>query len=182
MPEPTTGPAHWALLLQRVAEHRDRSAFTELYRSFAGKLKTFLIRRGANDALAEEILQGSLLQVWEKAHQFDPKAGSASTWIYRIVRNRHIDHLRRTKRIDLVEPDELAAPDETGAEDLQLKQRVKAAIEQLPGRQAQITYMSFFQGKTHREIAEELAMPLGSVKSSLRLAFDKLRSSMGDIQ
>ncbi len=175
----TMTDADWSLIMARIATDRDRQAFTQLYEGYATKLKSFLLSRGAHNALAEELLQASLLQVWEKAHLYNAGAGNVATWLYRIVRNRYIDHIRKCKISDRLAPPEwqrqteaLQPPDDDPL-------RVKDALRKLPSRQAQILYMSFYHGKTHSEIADELQIPLGSVKSSLRLAFEKLRRSMG---
>ncbi|MFT5720612.1 MAG: RNA polymerase sigma-70 factor (ECF subfamily) [Motiliproteus sp.] len=172
--------ADWSLIMSRIATHRDRQAFTQLYDGFAIPLKSFLLSRGANNALAEDLLQACLLQVWEKAHLYNPSAGNLSTWLYRIVRNRYIDHIRRNQVSDRLAPPEWPTETEEFNHDEEEDQRrVKEALKKLPARQAQILYMSYYQGKTHSEIANELPLPLGSVKSSLRLAFKKLRLSMG---
>ncbi len=182
----TVSEAEWAAIMVRIANRRDREGFARVYDEFSGRLKSFLISRGAAPAVADELLQASLLQVWEKAHLFNPGSGSLATWLYRIARNRYIDHLRKTSVNERYSPPypewlennqnirltELPDTDE---------QIVRDAIRQLPNRQAQVLYMSFYQGKTHREISEELRTPLGSVKSSLRLAFEKLRRRMGEV-
>lgn len=174
--------ADWSLIMTRIATERDRQAFTQVYDGFAVQLKSFLLSRGANNALAEDLLQACLLQVWEKAHLYNPNAGNLSTWLYRIVRNRYIDHIRKSKASDRLAPPEWPTEIEELNHDDEDPQLVKEAIKKLPGRQAQILYMSFYQGKTHSEIAAELELPLGSVKSSLRLAFEKLRRILGATQ
>ncbi|WP_242521650.1 sigma-70 family RNA polymerase sigma factor [Motiliproteus sp. SC1-56] len=182
------GDAHWAELMARIADNRDKNAFSRVYDHFAPRVKSYLLGQGAQEALADELLQAALLQVWEKAGQFNARVGSLSTWIYRIARNRYFDHLRRERVRDRPPPDAwLQQEDEferevhggTQTEVERERLSVENALKQLPSRQAQVLYMSFYQGKTHVEIAGEMDIPLGSVKSSLRLAFEKLRCSLG---
>ena len=187
----TTMPSHFTIaailrvgLMTRIAEERDTQAFSRLYDFFAPRIKSYLLGRGAQGALADELLQSALLQVWEKASQYRAASGNVSTWIYRIARNRYFDHLRKQKLRDRPPPEGWYEGPEAVVEDdddeEQERVEVRKALEQLPSRQAQVLYMSFYQGKTHSEISAELDMPLGSVKSSLRLAFGKLRTSLGE--
>lgn len=179
--EPTTEPLgdqHWAKLMLQIADERSTEAFSALYDHFAPRLKSYLIGRGANDAQADELLQSCLLQVWESAGRYDPKLANVATWIYRIARNRYFDQLRKQQVRDkhanvLQEPIEttLVEPD-------QQSEQLQRALRTLPSKQAQVLYMSFYQSLSHREIAEQLEIPLGSVKSSLRLAMEKLRGCM----
>ncbi len=172
----------WAELLSRVATQRDKRAFTRLYEDFAGRIRGFLLARGASTAEADELLQACLFQVWDKAGLYNPRLGGVATWIFRIVRNRYVDHLRRQRTQDRVVPEVWLADAMPPPELDQDRARVRQALNQLPSRQAQVLYMSFYQGKSHGEIARELGLPLGSVKSSLRLAFNKLRRCLGEEQ
>lgn len=166
--------------LVEATARQDRAAFAELFSFFAPRVKSYLLRLNAGDTLAEEIAQEVMLTVWRKAHQFDRSQASASTWIFRIARNRRIDAARRLAKPAL-QPDEPAlmpapaeAPDEAvhaSARD----ERVRAALKGLPDEQLALLQLAFFDGLSHREIADRLALPLGTVKSRLRLAFDKLR-------
>lgn len=169
-------------LVEAVARE-DRGAFAELFSFYAPRVKAYLRRLNADDALAEEIAQEVLLTVWRKAKQFDRTQASASTWIFRIARNRRIDAARRAAKPELdaaepaLTPPETPAPDEAvhaaGRED-----RVRAAIAALPEEQVMLLRMAFFDGLSHRDIAERIDAPLGTVKSRLRLAFDKLRKRL----
>ncbi len=183
-PKGSTSEAECAQLMVRITTERDREAFTRIYDLFAGKLKSFLLSRGASNAIADELLQAILLQVWEKPHLYNPCSGSLSTWLYRISRNRYIDHLRKNNLSDRHSPAEFVPDEPTVCSDdtpsSEDQQCIRDAIKRLPSRQAQVLYMSFYQGKTHSEIADACEMPLGSVKSSLRLAFEKLRTTMGE--
>ncbi|MEO1038936.1 MAG: sigma-70 family RNA polymerase sigma factor [Pseudomonadota bacterium] len=162
---------------------QDRAAFASLFSFYAPRVKAYLLRLKANDAQAEEIAQEVMLTVWRKAHQFDRGQASASTWIFRIARNRRIDAARRAARPTLdagdpsLQPPELPAPDEQ-AHAAGREERVREAMKDLPEEQLALLRLAFFEGLSHRDIADRLGAPLGTVKSRLRLAFDKLRKSL----
>ncbi len=165
-------------LILRIAQYQDQSAFSALFEQHATKLKAFAMKCGANDADADEILQECLLTVWRKAHTFNPQVASGSTWLYTIIRNKRIDFLRKEKPDQVVSDD--LWPEPSGEElhtevesDLNAKV-VRTLIEGLPLEQRQIVYQVYFEGKSHSEIAAELDVPLGTVKSRLRLAMKKL--------
>ncbi|WP_210395369.1 sigma-70 family RNA polymerase sigma factor [Motiliproteus sediminis] len=172
--------ARWLQLMQRIAEQRDREAFEQVVDEFGGRLLRFLLQRGASHDEAEELVQLCLLRVWQRAAQFNAGQGAFTAWLFRIARNLHIDQLRRHRHEVRGEPDECASGETPDGlvTDQRLQEQVRQELSRLPERQAQVVYMAFYQGKTHAEIATELEIPLGSVKSSLRLAFAKLRSSM----
>ena len=159
---------------------RDRDAFAALFNFYAPRVKAYLLRLNAPDALAEELTQEVMLTVWRKADSFDPQLASASTWIFRIARNRRIDAARRAAKPELdgedpaLQPPEIAMPDDAvhaaGRAD-----HVRAALSELPEEQVALLRMAFFDGLSHRDIADRVGVPLGTVKSRLRLAFDKLR-------
>ena len=172
----------WVALLQRVRDAQDRSAFAELFRHFAPRLKGFLIKSGTSDALAEEIAQDVMAAVWQKAHLFDPQRASVATWIFTIARNRKIDLIRKQRR---PEPEDLpwgpeAEPDQEDALALQQdSERLRAAILELPEKQRLLVERAFFGDLSHSEIATETGLPLGTIKSRIRLALDRLRHEMG---
>lgn len=166
--------------LVEATARRDRAAFGALFRFYAPRVKAYLLRLNADDSLAEELTQEIMLTVWRKAEQFDRTQAGASTWIFRIARNRRIDAARRADKPQLdaddpaLQPPELAQPDDAvhaSARDAE----VRAAMKGLPDEQLSLLHMAFFDGLSHRDIAERIGMPLGTVKSRLRLAFDKLR-------
>lgn len=171
-------------LLVQVGAQKDRAAFRTLFEYYAPRLKSYLVKHGANDALAEEIVQNTFVTIWEKSAQFDPKKAAASTWIFTIARNRRIDALRREKYIDIdsenpaLEHATAGAPDDAYADASDIE-KLHAAIDGLPPEQASLLRMAFFEDKTHQAISDETHIPLGTVKSRLRLALEKLRGGMG---
>ena len=180
-PDSISHPQDFSQLLVQLAAQQDKLLFMQLYDYFSPRLKNFLVKKGAAVELAEELVQEALLTVWRKAGSYDPVKASASTWIFRIARNLWIDRLRKEKP-DLLSPlttypergytPSLAACDSG---------KIKDALNALPQQQAQLVYKVYYEGKTHREIADDMSMPIGSVKSGLRLAFDKLRVRMGGV-
>lgn len=166
----------------------DRTAFAALFAFYAPRVKGYLKRLATDDATAEELAQEVMLTVWRKAKQFDSRQASASTWIFRIARNRRIDMARRAARpgLDadepLLQPVESEAPD-NAAHAREREERVRAALKLLPADQVHLLKLAFFEGLTHSEIAEREGVALGTVKSRIRLAFDKLRGQLdpGDI-
>lgn len=184
-----TAPAqdreHWADLMGQVAASQDRAAFAELFRYFAPRVKAYLLRLGAGLALAEELAQEVMVTVWRKAHLFDRTQASVSTWIFRVARNRRIDTARRANQAPL-DPEEPAfqpahapAPD-TALMTGQDQTRVRLALTHLPESQIDLLRLAFYEGLSHREIAEMRNLPLGTVKSRIRLAFTKLRAVLAD--
>jgi RNA polymerase sigma-70 factor (ECF subfamily) len=183
--EQTSDAKHLEDLLLKIANQRDRNAFMALFELCSAKLKAYAIRCGANQSDAEEIVQEALLNVWHKAHLFNPKAASANTWLYTIVRNKRIDFVRKL-RPDLVVSDDLwpeskAAIESDTAPNIENEyesdlnaQILRTLIMELPEEQRQIVYKVYFEGKSHSEIAGELNLPLGTIKSRLRLAMKKL--------
>ncbi|MEJ8475823.1 sigma-70 family RNA polymerase sigma factor [Roseibium algae] len=171
---------HYSDLIVQVAKDKDKSAFAELFDHFAPRLKGYLMQQGADQGSAEEIAQEVMVTLWRKAELFDPKKSSASTWLYRIARNRRIDRLRRQRTAEL-NPDEpllqpASVPDVTVEMDARLReQRVRSALSSLPDDQVSVIKLAFFSGLSHSQISEETGVPLGTVKSRIRLAFARLR-------
>jgi RNA polymerase sigma-70 factor (ECF subfamily) len=181
----TRAPGHFDSLLLRVAQSRDRDAFQELFAHFAPRVKAYVMRLGASDQAADDLAQEAMLTVWRKAGLFDPARASASTWIFTIARNLRIDLIRRERqpRFDQDDPTLAPAP-ETGAEESasarDRDEALRAALAALPAEQGEIVRLSFYSGKPHGEIAETLKIPLGTVKSRLRLAMARLRTALGE--
>jgi RNA polymerase sigma-70 factor (ECF subfamily) len=172
-------------LLESVAQKGDRAAFAELFAYFAPRVKAFVRRMGTEDSAAEEIAQEVMVTVWRKAQLFDRAQASASTWIFRIARNRRIDVARRASRPDfdpedpVFQPSAPAAPDDA-LDAAERETRVREAIAGLPPEQYDLLRLAFYEGLSHVEIAERTGAPLGTVKSRIRLAFAKLRVRLGD--
>jgi RNA polymerase sigma-70 factor, ECF subfamily len=165
-------------LLLSIAKNQDREAFVALFEATSSRLKAFAMQCGATSNDAEELLQECMLTVWRKAHTFNPKTGTAITWLYTIIRNKRIDFARKG-RYDAVLSDDLWN-EESGtdlendvASDLEAKV-ARTLLESLPDEQRQVVYKVYFEGKSHSEIAADLDLPLGTIKSRLRLAMKKL--------
>jgi RNA polymerase sigma-70 factor (ECF subfamily) len=181
----TRAPGHFDDLLVRLAQARDREAFQELFAHFAPRVKAYVMRLGASSQAADDLAQEAMLMVWRKAALFDPARASASTWIFTIARNLRIDLIRRDRR-PRFDPDDptLMPPPETGAEESatvrERDEALRLALAELPPEQGEIVRLSFYSGKPHGEIAEALKLPLGTVKSRLRLAMARLRTALGE--
>lgn len=176
----------YAQMIVAVARHRDRTAFGALFEHFAPRIKAYLLRAGAGEALADELAQEALLAVWRKADSFDASRATAATWIFTIARNLRIDRFRKEWRDlpigdDLPDTiDETAGPDES-LSDAERGERIRAALRQLPPDQIKVIELSFFEDQPHAEIAKSLGIPLGTVKSRIRIAMAKLRDLVGDL-
>lgn len=174
-------------LIEAIAWDRDRQAFVRLFRHFAPRVKAYLRRLGAPDGLCEELAQEVMLTVWHRAGQFDRRQAGAGTWIFTIARNKRIDAIRRDRWPDVDPEDPALVPEPVQAADKtveagQREARLRKAVAELPGEQARLLRMSFFEDKSHSVIAEELDLPLGTVKSRLRLALSRLRTMLEDVQ
>ena len=171
-------------LLRRVAEMRDRAAFAALFGHFAPRIKAYLMRLGAPAAQAEDLAQDAMLNLWRKAHLFDPAKASAATWLFTIARNLRIDAIRREKRPQLDPEDFLPEAEPAADQAMALADdegRLRAALKHLPPDQIAVIEQSFFADKPHSQIALELGIPLGTVKSRLRLEMARLKSALGDM-
>jgi RNA polymerase sigma-70 factor (ECF subfamily) len=178
-------PTDFPSLIVAVARKRDPNAFATLFEHFAPRVKTLALRLGATPVRAEELAQETMLAVWNKAGLFDPAGASAPGWIYRIARNLLIDAARRDVREIAFEPDPSEAPDDILPPDRiaaahQDELRVRNALTALSEDQRQVLTLSFFEEKPHAEIAAQLRLPLGTVKSRLRLAMKRLRDLLDD--
>jgi len=173
-------------LIHAIAMRGDRSAFTALFVRFAPRVKAYLMQRGLDGARAEELAQEVLLIVWRKAAQFDPSRASAAAWMFTIARNLRIDAARRTQVV-VRAPDPADEPPEVPAADAILAAedravRVSAAVAALPAEQAEVVRLAFFDDRPHADIERMLGIPLGTVKSRLRLAVSRLRGLLeGDL-
>ncbi|MFN3210653.1 MAG: sigma-70 family RNA polymerase sigma factor [Roseovarius sp.] len=171
----------WAQVIVRIRDTRDRAAFRRLFSHFAPRVKAFLMKSGADASLAEECTQEVMATLWQKAHMFDPSRASAATWIFTIARNRRIDAIRKQRR---PEPEDLSwgpeqEPDQADALALQQEsEKLGAAIARLPAKQKDLIEKAYFGDLSHSEIAAETGLPLGTIKSRIRLALDRLRHQM----
>jgi RNA polymerase sigma-70 factor (ECF subfamily) len=173
----------WGSLIRAIATDQDRAAFATLFEYFAPRIKSFLQRSGASEASAEELAQETMLAVWRKAALFDPESAGAAAWIFTIARNLRIDAHRRDSRGGGIETsdveiefqiDDSPLPDSRLAS-AQSEERVRSALSQLSADQVRVIELSFFEEKAHADIAKILEIPLGTVKSRLRLAMSRLR-------
>ena len=171
----------WAALLLRVRDHQDKVAFAALFRHFAPRVKGFLMKSGAGAALAEECAQDVMATLWQKSHLFDPARASVATWVFTIARNKRIDALRKDRRAEPEDLDWGPEPEPDQAEVMAAQEdtdRLVRALASLPEKQRSLIERAFYGDLSHNEIAEETGLPLGTIKSRIRLALDKLRHQM----
>jgi RNA polymerase sigma-70 factor (ECF subfamily) len=164
-----------------VARFQDRAAFARLFDHFGPRVKAYLLRLGADKGQAEDLTQEVMLTVWRKAPAYEAKLASPATWIFTIARNRRIDALRRDRRGKLDPDDPALLPEADALPDTALEagrweKKLAAAIGGLPPEQAQMLKLAYFEDRSHGDIAQSLRLPLGTVKSRLRLAVARLRS------
>ncbi|MDP2357251.1 MAG: sigma-70 family RNA polymerase sigma factor [Beijerinckiaceae bacterium] len=174
-----------AELIRAVAQQRDRTAFAELFDFYAPRIEAWLIRTGADRATAEEICQDTLTALWRKAELYDPAKATPATWLYRVARNRRID-IGRRDRVAIIEPgdavfdvvDENAVGADSALDARDREEALRIALAQLPAEQLELVRLAFFESLSHSEIAERTGLPLGTVKSRIRLAFGRLRKTL----
>jgi RNA polymerase sigma factor (sigma-70 family) len=172
----------WSECLTLIGQYEDRAAFTRLFRHFAPLMKAFALSGSTLSANnADELVQEVMLKVWQKAGAFNAEKAAASTWIYTIARNSRTDLFRRLQKFDTP----LSADDVTGSQESEEafmvlhqkrgRDKIRGLIDELPNDQAQILAKVYMEGKSHSEVAGELDIPLGTVKSRVRLALQKLQ-------
>jgi RNA polymerase sigma-70 factor (ECF subfamily) len=167
-------------LLFRVAETRDRAAFATIFDHFAPRVKSFMMRKGASAELAEDLVQDAMIAVWTKASLYAPERGSASTWIFTIARNLRIDRLRRESSVYFTDLENFDAPSDEAPGDEALNRsqedaHVARAMAQIPPEQRELLILSYVEDVPQSMIAERLKLPLGTVKSRMRLAYRRMR-------
>ena len=177
----------WADMIGRVAADGEREAFKRLFEHFAPRIKGLMLKAGCSSDEAEEIAQSTMIAVWRKAHQFDPATAGAPAWIFTIARNLRIDLFRRRARTDRLQagselPDE---PDQAEPADILISRgqdaaRIASAIQQLSVEQSMVVRLSFIEERPHPEIASALGITLGTVKSRIRLAMNRLRDILDE--
>ena len=172
----------WPALVRRIHLDQDKAAFARVFHHFAPRVKAFLMKGGSDANLAEECTQEVMATLWQKAHLFDPSRASVATWIFTIARNKKIDAIRKQRR---PEPEDLPwgpeeEPDQADVVTMQQEsERLAKAVAALPDKQRVLIERAFFGDLTHNEIAEETGLPLGTIKSRIRLALERLRHAMG---
>lgn len=182
---PTPKPGEFVAAMRAIATSGDRDAFATLFAHFAPRVKAYLMQLGAEASAAEDLMQEVMLTVWRRAESYDPALAGVSTWIFTIARNRRIDTLRREKRPEFDPNDPAFVPDAPRPADdavaaWQWERRLVAAIDELPEQQAKLLRLAFFEDRSHADIAAALRLPLGTVKSRIRLAMARLRTRFED--
>ena len=171
----------WVEHVKRIRDAQDQAAFAELFQHFAPRIKAFLMKSGSDATMAEECAQEVMATLWHKAHLFDPTRATVATWVFTIARNKRIDVLRKQRR---PEPEELgwgpeAEPDQDDVIALQQETaQLRTAMLALPEAQRELIEKAYFGDLSHREIASQTGLPLGTIKSRIRLALDRLRHAM----
>ena len=175
-------------LLARIANDRDEAAFRELFELLGGRLRGFMMRHGADASTAEELTQETLLTVWRKASLYSSDKGAVVSWVFTIARNLRIDRLRRefawqelSDAIVETTPAEGDAVDDI-VSDAQRGSRVRAVLDTLTPEQREVVTLGYIEGLSHSQIAERLSLPLGTVKSRMRLAYQKVRPALEDLR
>ena len=169
--------------MAQVRDNRDRAAFGVLFGHFAPRVKHFLMKSGASAAIAEDCAQDVLATVWSKAAQFDPTRASVATWIFTIARNRRIDLIRRDRRPEPEDLDWMGGdePDQADVYAAAEESRTLArAMADLPEKQRVLIQRAYFGDLSHAQIAAETGLPLGTIKSRIRLALDRLRLKLSE--
>lgn len=172
-------------LLLRVGRDQDDSAFETLFRHYGPRIRAFMRKRCGDATQAEELMQETFANVWRRAGSFDPARGTVSAWIYTVARNTSVDVFRRRNRPEFDPQDPALVPEaaeqaDTVMEMRQSAERLRLAMRDLPGEQSEVLKLSFFDELSHSVIAERLGIPLGTVKSRIRMAFSRLRDSLGE--
>jgi RNA polymerase sigma-70 factor (ECF subfamily) len=182
LPGGAVTPDSLASQIALVAQRRDRAAFAALFAHFAPRVKSYMLRLGASATQADDLAQETLLTVWRKADRFDPAVAGPATWVFTIARNLRIDALRRERpTADLADLAEAAADDppaDTLMQTAQSERGLRAALAALPEELATLLRLSFFEDHAHGDISARLGMPLGTVKSKLRRAMQRLRAAL----
>ena len=166
-----------------IAAKKCRDSFSALFDFYAPRLKSYMMRLGAAELEAEDLAQDVMVTVWRKAGLYDRRQASVSTWIFRIARNRRIDRFRRAVRPELDADDPMLRPPDIEQPDAaldraQIEETVRAELAKLPPEQLELLQAAFYDGLSHSEIATRFNLPLGTVKSRIRLAFGRLRGQL----
>lgn len=170
-------------LVTAVAQTRDRGAFARLFAYFAPRLKAFMMKKGADPATAEDLVQETMIAIWNKAPLYAEGRGAVSTWVFTIARNQRIDRLRRENNHHYADIDDYDGPSgEPGSDDVLIGReagdRLREALEELPAEQMEVIRLAYIDDLAQSEIAARLRLPLGTVKSRMRLAYGRLRQRL----
>ena len=173
-------------LIRLIIENQDKSAFALLFKHFAPRVKSYIVRHGCDHSHADDVTQDVMHKVWTRASTYDHTQASLSTWIFTIARNAYIDTVRRERRPEIDENDPFFIPTETPAPDynldrVQQQRRIHQAIAALPQDQAEIIRAAFYHDDSHDQIAQKKGLPLGTVKSRIRLGLNRLRTALDDV-
>ncbi len=177
-------PSQETLWMIAVRDHRDKAAFASLFDHFAPRLKGFVMRNGTSAAQAEEIVQDVMLTLWRKAHMFDPHRAQVSAWVYQIVRNRQIDVARKENRPmpEALKEEPEAEPDATQIVAIEQETgQLRAALAKLRPEQREVIEKAYLGELTHQEISNQTGLPLGTIKSRIRLGLQRLRHELKDL-
>lgn len=171
----------WVLVIKKIAAQRDKTAFSEFFDHFAPKVKAYShSKQPGADLVADELVQEVMIKVWQKAHTYKPELAAVSTWLFTMARNCRIDQLRRSKDHIRLTADDLWYEEDYEPDPFKAMQQqrsdnsVHQSLKQLPAEQKLVLVKVYLQGKTQQQTAEELGLPLGTVKSRVRLALKKL--------
>lgn len=173
--------------LTAVATQRDKQAFTHLFHFFSPKIQRIAKVKVNTDAQANEVVQETMGNVWRKAHLFDGNKGAVTTWVYTIMRNVTFDMLRkvRSNREDTLSDDiwplaEAENIQEADFTDHLANKKLRSVIDNLPENQQQVIKAYYFMEMSQDQLAVHLNLPLGTIKSRLRLALGKLKAQLGE--
>jgi len=175
-------------LLSLIARDRSDAAFRRLFEEYGPRVRNFMLQQGVDADIADDLTQETLTIVWQKAALYSPEKGAVSTWIFTIARNLRIDRIRRQRPWqELTDQFASSIPSDSPPPDVQFDEqqreaRVRAVLAELPTDQMEVVRLAFMEGLPHSEIAEKLGLPLGTVKSRIRLAYNKLRSGLEDLR
>lgn len=174
-----------AAWLERIKTEKDAQALSDLFEIYRPKLKGWLMARGVGSGTAEDIVQDVMIKVWTRAVLFDPAKASFATWVYRLTRNKWIDHQRKHGRVDVRDPElmKVIADDEvpSAEQDFMTQEStviLREHIERLTEAQQTAIRMAFLEFKTHKQISAEIGLPLGTVKTRIRSAINALKTNM----
>ena len=181
--DPRPKAAEFATCIRQIANDRNEAAFEILFRYFAPRIKSYCLKLGSDASGAEEITQEAMVSIWRNAAQFDPSKASPSTWIFTIARNLTIDRFRKTRRPQFDPNDPALVPEGEPTPDRLIEQtekqeNVRKIMDTLSANERAVLMLSFYENLSHGDISKQLHIPLGTVKSRIRLAFTKIRSTL----